>query len=558
MSSLNPLNDITRTYLDTVAKINQKEEETEIRRWEGELNLQMKTQATLSKEDKDYGYDKKGNSLNPADMEEKKKKDDDLAGAPNKNGKNGKKKKRWWDDDGDGKGYEKGEVKEAIGEGDPQDDAVKQYVKFSSKKRARSAEKVEASRRKKDNLAGAPLTVTNADKKANTKAYQNYKAGVKGYKAADHMKEDAQSDAVAQMSGGGGDPQDDAMKQLVDAEKKRSKKKVKKMKETFSSWRDDLREIVSAHPITDVESEKEVTEKKGIKNKVVINPKMSEAVAQIGGEVISETEVELQEKQKDTPDQVKAVIAYDKARKGTDDATYDSEHGKKKQAKKERDYAKWQRDKGAEDAQKSGHRWKHAKGSTREKEGKKSETHAYIKDSYAAEGVVSKELKDLSKAGKTLKGKDVAKADKVDTPNYKGYKFGVKEASDWIQGAVKRPGAFTRKAKAAGQSVQGFAKTVDDNPGKYSTRTKKQANLAQTFASMKKEDVEEQIFNYIVESTWYEFINESAEHRRNPEKYAEKPDSEMSYAEKKRKRMNDPKTGINSPAFKKFMADRGM
>ncbi len=86
---------------------------------------------------------------------------------------------------------------------------------------------------------------------------------------------------------------------------------------------------------------------------------------------------------KDTPDQVKAVIAYDKARKGTDDATYDSEHGKKKQAKKERDYAKWQRDKGAEDAQKSGHPWEHAKGSTREKEGKKSEKHAHIKDSFS-------------------------------------------------------------------------------------------------------------------------------------------------------------------------------
>ncbi len=518
MSSLNPLNDISRTYLDTIAKINQKEEETEIKRWEGELNLQMKTMANLSKEDKDYGYDSKGNSLNPADMEEKKKKDDDLAGAPNKNGKNGKKKKRWWDDDGDGKGYEKGEVKEAV------------YGK--------SAEKVEAKRRKDDDLAGAPLTVTNADKKANTPAYQKYKAGAKNvktgkpmYKAADHMK-----------------------------------------KESFSSWRDDLREIVSAHPMTDVESEKEVTEKKGIKNKVIINPKMSEAVAQIGGQVISETEVELQEKQKDTPDQVKAVIAFDRARKGTDDATYDSMHGKKKQAKKERDYAKWQRDKGAEDAQKSGHRWKHAKGSTREKEGKKSETHAYIKDSFAVEGygkkkkhncaskvkheefgigncikgmhtidennmvthydvefaeyivencpveeleilvsemhvhqeqkagVVKKEVKALQKAGNTLKGKDVAKADKIDTPNYKGYKFGVKEAKDWIQGAVKRPGAFTRKAKAAGMSVQQFAKHVDKNKDKYSTRTERQANLAQTFASMKKEDVEEMIFNYIAES----------------------------------------------------------
>jgi hypothetical protein len=115
------------------------------------------------------------------------------------------------------------------------------------------------------------------------------------------------------------------------------------------------------------------------------------------------------------------------------------------------------------------------------------------------EGVVSKEVKELQKAGKTLKDTPVVKADKTDTPNYKGNKFGVKEDKDWIQGAVKRPGAFTRKAKAAGQSVQQFAKTVDDNPGKYSTRTKKQANLAQTFASMKKEDVEELFYTLIAE-----------------------------------------------------------
>ena len=94
--------------------------------------------------------------------------------------------------------------------------------------------------------------------------------------------------------------------------------------------------------------------------------------------------------EKDTPDQVKAVIAYDKARKGTEDAVYDTEHGKKKQAKKERDYAKWQRDKGAEDAQKSGHPWEHAKGSTREKEGKKSEKHAHIKDSFEPSELIQK------------------------------------------------------------------------------------------------------------------------------------------------------------------------
>ncbi len=205
---------------------------------------------------------------------------------------------------------------------------------------------------------------------------------------------------------------------------------------------------------------------------------------------VKKEEVELAEKQKDTPDQVKAVIAYDRARKGTDDAVYDTEHGDKKQAKKERDYAKWQRDKGAEDAQKSGHPWEHAKGSTREKEGKKSVKHAHIKDAYEAvyesgsaikdptvKQPLKKELKDLRKG---IKGNAVGIKD-ADAVSQVG------EDKNWIQGAVKRPGAFTKKAKAAGKTVQQFAKEVDDNPGKFSTRTKRQANLAQTFASMKKE-----------------------------------------------------------------------
>ena len=117
-----------------------------------------------------------------------------------------------------------------------------------------------------------------------------------------------------------------------------------------------------------------------------------------------------------------------------------------------------------------------------------------------------------------MKDKDVVKADKIDTPNYKGNKFGVKEAKDWIQGAVKRPGAFTRKAKAAGMSVQQFAKHVDANKSKYSTRTERQANLAQTFASMKKEDIEEMIYLMIVEDdrnmAWIQF---DEGYQRNPE-----------------------------------------
>ena len=43
---------------------------------------------------------------------------------------------------------------------------------------------------KKEEPKDTRLVVTNADKKANTPAYQKYKAGNKAYKAADHLKDD--------------------------------------------------------------------------------------------------------------------------------------------------------------------------------------------------------------------------------------------------------------------------------------------------------------------------------------------------------------------------------
>ena len=52
----------------------------------------------------------------------------------------------------------------------------------------------------------------------------------------------------------------------------------------------------------------------------------------------------------------------------------------------------------------------------------------------------------------------------------------------------------------------------------------------------------------------FDAFEENYHAMRNPEKYEEKPYKEKSKAE----RMADPKRGINSPAFKKFMADRGM
>ena len=71
---------------------------------------------------------------------------------------------------------------------------------------------------------------------------------------------------------------------------------------------------------------------------------------------------QLQEKQKDTPDQVAAVIDMYRSKKGTGEAVKDTEEGKKKAAKKERDYAAWEREKMKQDDPD----WKHKKGSTTE------------------------------------------------------------------------------------------------------------------------------------------------------------------------------------------------
>ena len=74
-------------------------------------------------------------------------------------------------------------------------------------------------------------------------------------------------------------------------------------------------------------------------------------------------------------------------------------------------------------------------------------------------------------------------------------------------------------------SVQQFAAHVDANKDKYSTRTERQANLAQTFASMKKEGAEyDALSEYLIaegadeEAVNYIMANWLLEgYQRNPE-----------------------------------------
>jgi hypothetical protein len=57
-------------------------------------------------------------------------------------------------------------------------------------------------------------------------------------------------------------------------------------------------------------------------------------------------------------------------------------------------------------------------------------------------------------------------------------------ADKWIQGAVKRPGAFTAKAKGAGEGVQQYARHVLAPGSGASTLTKQQANFARNMSRL--------------------------------------------------------------------------
>jgi hypothetical protein len=60
----------------------------------------------------------------------------------------------------------------------------------------------------------------------------------------------------------------------------------------------------------------------------------------------------------------------------------------------------------------------------------------------------------------------------------------VDSPKNWMSGAVKHPGAFTKKAKAHGMSVHKYADEVKSGKEKTSTQTKRQASLAQTFEKL--------------------------------------------------------------------------
>jgi len=58
--------------------------------------------------------------------------------------------------------------------------------------------------------------------------------------------------------------------------------------------------------------------------------------------------------------------------------------------------------------------------------------------------------------------------------------------SRWIQKAIKRPGAFSAKARRAGMSTSAYARHVLRKGSRASTRTKRQAVLARTLSRLRR------------------------------------------------------------------------
>ena len=306
---------------------------------------------------------------------------------------------------------------------------------------------------KKEAPKDTRLVVTAADKKANTKAYQNYKSGHKGYKAADHLKDD---------KNWGYDKKGNSLNPVDKMKKQRRKDELfgspKVKKESFSDWRTDLKEIPNYEeiPISAKKRNEKISEK-NVKNTVKINPEMKEDV-----EIISEKEVDV----KDTRRTVDAIRAYDRAKDASRDATYDTDKGKKKKGDKEKAYA-------------------------------------------------AKERGEIDK----------------DDPNWKKKKYHTGMHGESYE---------TTKTK----EVMGALKKRDL---KQDEKKKIAADIVKRKGDTSKSDD-----RYAYEG-----------YQRNPEKGEEesrkaKRERKGGYDEKRERRMNDPKTGINSPAFQEFMRSRGM
>ena len=62
----------------------------------------------------------------------------------------------------------------------------------------------------------------------------------------------------------------------------------------------------------------------------------------------------------------------------------------------------------------------------------------------------------------------------------------MSKRKNWIQQAIRKPGAFRKQAQRAGKSTMEFAREVVRNPSRYDTTTVRRARLALTLSKFSK------------------------------------------------------------------------
>ena len=171
---------------------------------------------------------------------------------------------------------------------------------------------------------------------------------------------------------------------------------------------------------------------------------------------------------------------------------------------------------------------------------------------------------DLDKDGnKTEPMKSAAKSKKEETEYNYVSQYIEMVAPRMQKGAM----AYDGPNKAASEAKDRvMAKTKAKRKGPKPTVT---IDKPDSLVSMKVSKGYKESFDALVESgkfsdlelqrIIFDDFEENYRAMRNPEKYKPDDESDKPYRERSREaRMKDPKRGINSPAFKKFMADRGM
>ena len=385
------------------------------------------------------------------------------------------------------------------------------------------------------------------------------------------------------------------------------------VKESFSNWRDDLIEVLDK-PETEAASQKEVTEKK-VKNKIEINPKISEAIEEIGGQVLSIEEQDTY--QSEIEDAVEYFYEQGINERGIEliieevglddfvefviDPSEDlmEERAARRASVRAKKFPEVKADVDKADAarkasKKGEYAPSYAKKETDvtdygDKAPAKKKPAAMKKAVARKKAVLTQPIKKATPAKKVQTQKkvvkSVAKVKKVQ-PIKKTTKKGlaakiggaVKKGVERHQQAIgkvkktyatarakgkvpeKRAKEFGKGVKAGVKSAVKFAKDVKKVVGEELTVTaadKKGNTPAYQAYKAGKKNVKTGKPLYKAADHLKNEDLEMEGYQRNPEKGEE----EARKADKrsaKQKRMDDPKKGINSPAFKEFMRSRGM